>query len=101
MRWLHYSPSAADVTSRDADYHDLARTPRHGYVAFYLWLRAQRSTRWCMSGAHGTLDGYPEIRRTLGKLLAGRLTAGLPVIYPFIVNDPGEIRAGQNAGSAR
>ncbi|MGB3278267.1 MAG: cobaltochelatase subunit CobN, partial [Pseudorhodobacter sp.] len=34
-------PERGDVQSRDDDYHDLTRTPRHAYVAFYLWLRAQ------------------------------------------------------------
>ena len=32
-------PERGDVGNRDADYHDLSRTPRHAYVAFYLWLR--------------------------------------------------------------
>ncbi|MGD5408103.1 cobaltochelatase subunit CobN, partial [Xanthomonas citri pv. citri] len=34
-------PERGDTTTRDGDYHDLARTPRHAYVAFYLWLREQ------------------------------------------------------------
>ncbi|MGY4331653.1 cobalamin biosynthesis Mg chelatase CobN [Bradyrhizobium sp. LB7.2] len=34
-------PERGDATTRDSDYHDLARTPRHAYVAFYLWLRGQ------------------------------------------------------------
>ncbi|HLQ18000.1 MAG TPA: cobaltochelatase subunit CobN, partial [Tabrizicola sp.] len=34
-------PERGEVAQRDTDYHDLSRTPRHAYVAFYLWLRAQ------------------------------------------------------------
>ncbi|MBN8629650.1 MAG: cobaltochelatase subunit CobN, partial [Rhodobacterales bacterium] len=34
-------PERGEVSSRDTDYHDLSRTPRHTYVAFYLWLRSQ------------------------------------------------------------
>jgi len=53
-------PERGDVSSRDADYHDLARTPRHGYVAFYLWLRAQQIDALVHVGAHGTLEWLPE-----------------------------------------
>src|SRR4051812_45049594 len=35
-------PERGDAATRDADYHDLARTPCHAYVAFYFWLRQQR-----------------------------------------------------------
>ncbi|HZR71724.1 cobaltochelatase subunit CobN [Bradyrhizobium sp.] len=84
-------PERGDVTSRDADYHDLSRTPRHAYVAFYLWLRQQRCDALVHMGAHGTLEWLP------GKAVAlspscwpEALTGEMPVIYPFIVNDPGE-----------
>ena len=83
-------PERGDVASRDDDYHDLARTPRHGYVAFYLWLTAGADALIHV-GAHGTLEWLP------GKAVAlsdtcwpEALTGPLPVIYPFIVNDPGE-----------
>ena len=52
-------PERGNVSSRDADYHDLARTPRHGYVAFYLWLRAQQIDALVHVGAHGTLEWLP------------------------------------------
>jgi cobaltochelatase CobN len=76
---------------RDADYHDLARCPRHAYVAFYLWLRARGIDALVHIGAHGTLEWLP------GKAVAlsdacwpEALIRDTPVIYPFIVNDPGE-----------
>ncbi len=84
-------PERGDVVRRDNDYHDLSRTPRHGYVAFYLWLRAQGMQALVHVGAHGTLEWLP------GKAVAlsdacwpEALLGSLPVIYPFIVNDPGE-----------
>ncbi|MDP4032355.1 MAG: cobaltochelatase subunit CobN [Pseudorhodobacter sp.] len=84
-------PERGAVATRDGDYHDLSRTPRHGYVAFYLWLRAQGIHALVHVGAHGTLEWLP------GKSVALSadcwpevLTGALPVIYPFIVNDPGE-----------
>ncbi len=84
-------PERGALADRDDAYHDIARCPRHGYVAFYLWLRAQGADALVHVGAHGTLEWLP------GKAVAlsdacwpEALTAGLPVIYPFIVNDPGE-----------
>ena len=84
-------PERGDVSSRDADYHDLARTPRHRYVAFYLWLRAQNIDALIHIGAHGTLEWLPGKSVALSEnCWPEALIGGLPVIYPFIVNDPGE-----------
>ncbi|MDH5531357.1 MAG: cobaltochelatase subunit CobN, partial [Paracoccaceae bacterium] len=84
-------PERGDVASRGDDYHDLSRTPRHAYVAFYLWLQRMGLHALVHIGAHGTLEWLP------GKSVAlsadcwpEALTGTLPVIYPFIVNDPGE-----------
>lgn len=84
-------PERGEPISRDADYHDLSRCPRHAYVAFYLWLGQQGTDALVHVGAHGTLEWLP------GKAVAlsdacwpEALTQAMPVIYPFIVNDPGE-----------
>ena len=87
---LALQPERGTPKTRDDDYHDLSRTPRHAYVAFYLWLRGQAQALVHI-GAHGTLEWLP------GKSVAlspdcwpEALTGTLPVLYPFIVNDPGE-----------
>ncbi|SHJ72383.1 cobaltochelatase CobN subunit [Shimia gijangensis] len=85
-------PERGTPEARDDEYHDLSRTPRHAYVAFYLWLRQSQSVDALIHvGAHGTLEWLP------GKSVAlsddcwpEALIGDLPVIYPFIVNDPGE-----------
>lgn len=83
-------PERGDVQTRDDDYHDLSRTPRHSYVAFYLWLGAQ-SDALVHIGAHGTLEWLPGKSVALsGDCWPEALIRDLPVIYPFIVNDPGE-----------
>ncbi len=83
-------PERGDVAVRDDDYHDLSRTPRHSYVAFYLWLRAQ-SDALVHIGAHGTLEWLPGKSVALSDACwPEALIRDLPVIYPFIVNDPGE-----------
>ncbi len=83
-------PERGTPEARDDDYHDLSHVPRHAYVAFYLWLRDQANALIHI-GAHGTLEWLP------GKAVAlsdtcwpDALVGDLPVIYPFIVNDPGE-----------
>jgi cobaltochelatase CobN len=84
-------PERGEVRTRGDDYHDLARTPRHGYVAFYLWLRAQGLHALVHIGAHGTLEWLPGKSVALSDACwPEALTGALPVVYPFIVNDPGE-----------
>ena len=84
-------PERGEVQARDSDYHDLSRTPRHAYVAFYLWLRAQGLHALVHIGAHGTLEWLPGKSVALSDTCWPEALIGpLPVIYPFIVNDPGE-----------
>ncbi len=83
-------PERGTVEARVDEYHDLARTPRHGYVAFYLWLRAQADALVHV-GAHGTLEWLPGKSVALSETCWPEALIGdVPVIYPFIVNDPGE-----------
>ncbi|MFA5955405.1 cobaltochelatase subunit CobN [Hyphomicrobium sp.] len=85
-------PERGQTLDRKAQYHDPSTPPRHGYVAFYLWLRTVAKIDALIHlGAHGTLEWLP------GKAIAGSevcapraLLGALPMIYPFIVNDPGE-----------
>ncbi|MGH6680246.1 MAG: cobaltochelatase subunit CobN, partial [Bradyrhizobium sp.] len=84
-------PERGDIAARDSEYHDLTRVPCHGYVAFYLWLRANRTDAMVHMGAHGTLEWLPGKSVALStECWPEALVGGLPVIYPFIVNDPGE-----------
>ena len=83
-------PERGDIGLRVDDYHDLSRTPRHGYVAFYLWM-AQQADALIHVGAHGTLEWLPGKYVALSEACWPEVLIGsLPVIYPFIVNDPGE-----------
>jgi cobaltochelatase CobN len=85
-------PDRGRITERRANYHDPALPPRHALLAFGLWLRQTVGIHALVHmGAHGTLEWLP------GKAVA--LTSGcfpetvvgpLPVIYPFIISNPGE-----------
>src|SRR5215468_10461987 len=84
-------PERGEVQSRGAEYHDLSHIPRHAYVAFYLWLRSQGIHALIHMGAHGTLEWLPGKSVALSEQCWPEALIGdLPVIYPFIVNDPGE-----------
>lgn len=85
-------PERGQPQKRDDDYHDLSRTPRHAYVAFYLYVRGSFNADALIHvGAHGTLEWLPGKSVALSDTCwPEALTASLPVIYPFIVNDPGE-----------
>jgi cobaltochelatase CobN len=83
-------PERGTPALRDDEYHDLSRVPRHGYVAFYLWMQAHADALIHI-GAHGTLEWLPGKSVALSRdCWPDALTGALPVIYPFIVNDPGE-----------
>jgi cobaltochelatase CobN len=84
-------PERGAHATRHGDYHDVTRCPRHAYVAFYLWLHAQGTHALVHIGAHGTLEWLPGKAVALsGACWPEALVRAMPVIYPFIVNDPGE-----------
>ncbi len=87
---LSLQPERGRATSRKGDYHDTNLPPCHGYIAFYMWLR-DRIHALIHVGAHGTLEWLPGKSVALSETCAPEIVLGpLPVIYPFIVNNPGE-----------
>ena len=84
-------PERGRSEQRAEEYHDLSRCPCHTYVAFYLWLRERGTDALVHVGAHGTLEWLPGKSVALSDACwPEALTRAMPVIYPFIVNDPGE-----------
>lgn len=85
-------PDRGARIERYESYHDIQRPPRHAYVAFYLWLRHVRKIDALIHlGAHGTLEWLPGKSVMLSEACAPEAVLGpTPLIYPFIVNDPGE-----------
>ncbi|MER2534683.1 MAG: cobaltochelatase subunit CobN [Rhizobiaceae bacterium] len=86
------APDRGKSADRRADYHDPALPPRHELVAFGLWLRERLGVHAIVHvGAHGTLEWLPGKTVALGESCFPEVVAGaLPVIYPFIVSNPGE-----------
>jgi cobaltochelatase CobN len=85
-------PDRGRSTERRADYHDAALPPRHALVAFGLWLQhVFKADALLHMGAHGTLEWLPGKAVALtNECFPEIVTGALPVIYPFIVSNPGE-----------
>ena len=86
-------PDRGDAADRRGQYHDPDVPPRHGYIALYLWLQT-RAHAIVHLGTHGSLEWLPGKAAALSATCWPRaLLGGMPVIYPFIVNNPGEAAA--------
>lgn len=75
-----------------AIYHDPDLPPSHHYLAAYRWIDTTFGADAVVHiGKHGNLEWLPG--KTLGLSAACGADAALgdmPLIYPFLVNDPGE-----------
>jgi cobaltochelatase CobN len=81
----------------DAIYHTPDLPPTHHYAAFYQWLATPvEAGGWGADaivhvGKHGTLEWLPGKSVGLsGECFPDLLLEDMPLIYPFIINDPGE-----------
>ncbi len=85
-------PDRGALATRKSEYHDLTAPPRHAYVAFHFWLtRREKIDALIQLGAHGTLEWLPGKAVALSETCAPEILLGpTPVVYPFIVNNPGE-----------
>ena len=85
-----------------ASLHDGELVPTHGYVAFHAWLRdAFGADAILHLGKHGNLEWLPGKALALSAECWPELCLGpTPLIYPFIVNDPGEGAQAKRRASA-
>ena len=86
------APDRGRSADRRADYHSPDLPPRHVLVAFGWWLRRTVDAHAIVHvGAHGTLEWLPGKTVALSSVCFPEIVAGpLPVVYPFIVSNPGE-----------
>jgi cobaltochelatase CobN len=75
-----------------AIYHDPDLPPTHHYLAAYRWIdRVFEADAIVHLGKHGTLEWLPG--KALGLSAAcgpDAVLGSMPLLYPFVVNDPGE-----------
>jgi cobaltochelatase CobN len=75
-----------------AIYHDPDLPPSHHYLAAYRWLEEGFGAHALVHmGKHGNLEWLPGKNLGLSAACGPDAALGnLPLIYPFLVNDPGE-----------
>jgi cobaltochelatase CobN len=75
-----------------AIYHDPDLPPSHHYLAAYYWLSDHFGADALVHvGKHGNLEWLPGKTAALSASCGPDAAIGnLPVVYPFLVNDPGE-----------
>ena len=75
-----------------AIYHDPDLPPSHHYLAAYRWLEEEFGAHAVVHlGKHGSLEWLPGKTAGLSAACAPDAAIGnLPLIYPFLINDPGE-----------
>ncbi|KQU76238.1 cobalt chelatase [Aminobacter sp. DSM 101952] len=86
------APDRGRSADRRADYHDPTLPPRHALLAFGFWLQKSLGIHAIVHvGAHGTLEWLPGKTVALSQNCFPEIVTGsLPVVYPFIVSNPGE-----------
>jgi cobaltochelatase CobN len=75
-----------------AIYHDPDLAPSHHYLAVYRWLEKEFGAHAVIHvGKHGNLEWLPGKNLGMSAFCGTDAAIGsLPLIYPFLVNDPGE-----------
>ncbi len=75
-----------------AVYHSPELVPTHHYLAFYHFVEAVLDCDAIVHlGKHGTMEWLPGKSVGLSDSCYPAIAAGsLPVVYPFVINDPGE-----------
>ncbi|WP_206282932.1 MULTISPECIES: cobaltochelatase subunit CobN [Streptomyces] len=75
-----------------AIYHDPSLPPSHHYLAAYRWLENGFGADAVVHlGKHGSLEWLPGKNAALSASCAtDAALGGMPLVYPFLVNDPGE-----------
>jgi cobaltochelatase CobN len=83
-------PDRGRDPDRKSGYHDPERVPTHAYLAFHLGLRTHFDVL-VQLGTHGTTEWLPGKAAAPAPHCFPALCVGpMPVVYPFIVDDPGE-----------
>ncbi|MGZ8726964.1 MAG: cobaltochelatase subunit CobN, partial [Aeromicrobium sp.] len=75
-----------------AIYHDPDMAPSHHYLAAYRWLENEFGAHAVVHlGKHGSMEWLPGKNAGLSASCATDAAIGnMPLIYPFLINDPGE-----------
>ena len=90
--YIGYQPMRGWAEQMEAVYHDPVLPVQHQYLAFYRWLKRDFGANAVIHmGTHGTLEWLPGRNVGLsGKCYPDLILDGMPDIYPYVIDDPGE-----------
>ncbi len=90
--YIGFQPLRAWADKMEAVYHDPVLPMPHQYLAFYRWLEHDFGAQAVIHvGTHGTLEWLPG--KSIGlsqKCFPDLVLDGIPDIYPYVIDDPGE-----------
>lgn len=89
---ITYQPIRAWGEQTDALYHDPVLPAPHQYLGFYRWLKdVYHADAVIHMGTHGSMEWLPGKSVGLSnKCEPCMILNGIPDIYPFCIDDPGE-----------
>ncbi|MBR2255177.1 MAG: cobaltochelatase subunit CobN, partial [Candidatus Methanomethylophilaceae archaeon] len=89
---IGYQPLRSWADNMEAVYHDPSVPIPHSYLAFYRWLKYDFKANVVFHmGTHGTLEWLPGKSTGLSaKCFPDIVLDGIPHIYPYVIDDPGE-----------
>lgn len=90
--FIGYQPLRSWADQMEAVYHDPVVPMPHQYLAFYRWLKHTFHADVVIHmGTHGTLEWLPGRSLALSsKCFPDLVLDGIPHIYPYVIDDPGE-----------
>lgn len=90
--YIGMQPLRGWADQMESVYHDPVIPCTHQYVAFYRWLKYDFRTNVVFHiGTHGTLEWLPGREHGLSsKCFPDLVLDGIPHVYPYIIDDPGE-----------
>lgn len=90
--YIGYQPLRGRAEKFAQNIHDPLLFPQHQYLAFYRWLRDDfKADMIIHTGTHGTLEWLPGKNVGMSRKCEPAVVLdGIPNIYPYIIDDPGE-----------
>ena len=90
--YIGFQPLRGWAEQMEAVYHDPVIPCQHQYLEFYRWLKYDFKTNIVFHiGTHGSLEWLPGKSHGLSsKCFPDLVLDGIPHIYPYIIDDPGE-----------
>lgn len=90
--YIGFQPLRGWAEQMEAVYHDPVIPCPHQYIEFYRWLKNDFKTNVVFHiGTHGTVEWLPGKSHGLSsKCFPDLVLDGIPNVYPYIIDDPGE-----------